>query len=133
MRFINFFVGTFVTIVFTLFSILAIAENYGPYKVTVKANNWNKSSENSVSYTGQIARHLLHNNLKKAVSSGASVDEMMKYYKGSKDALPILDPKSSDKFKVMQKDINEVSKGKNLSGKTYKGMVAGWPGQMTWI
>ncbi len=133
MKFINLLVGLLLTIVFSIYSLLAVAENYGPYKVTIKTNNWNNSSENSVSYTGQIARHLLHNNLKKAVSSGASVDEMMKYFKGSKDALPILDPKSSDKFKVMQSDINELSKGKNLSGKTYKGMVPGWPGQMTGV
>ena len=36
---------------------------YGPFPVTVKG--YKGSAENSVSYGGQIARHLLHNTMKK--------------------------------------------------------------------
>ena len=55
----------------------------------------------------------------------------MKYFKGSKDNLDIIAPKTKGDFKIMQTKLNEISKGKNLSGKTYKGVINGWPGQMT--
>jgi hypothetical protein len=72
----------------------------------------------------------LHNSLKKAVSSGASLDVLNGYFNGSDSPLPLLDPVSSDSFKVDVTDINTVSKT-NLSGKAYKGVIAGWPGNMT--
>jgi hypothetical protein len=101
---------------------------YGPYPITLKGFSGDKT--NSVSYSGQVGRQLLHNSLKKAVSSGASLDVLNGYFNGSDSPLPLLDPVSSDSFKVDVTDINTVSKT-NLSGKAYKGVIAGWPGNMT--
>ena len=101
---------------------------YGPYPVTLKGYSGDKTD--SVKYTGQVGRQLLHNSLKKAVSSGASLDVLNGYFNGSDNPLPLLDPVSSDSFKVDVTDINTVSKT-NLSGKAYKGVIAGWPGNMT--
>ena len=42
--------------------------NYGPYPITLKGYNGMKS--NSVSYTGQIARHVLHDSVKKLAGTG---------------------------------------------------------------
>ena len=101
---------------------------YGPYPVTLLG--YQGSETNSVSYSGQFGRQLLHNSLKKAMSSGASIDVLNGYFNGSDSALELLDPKSSDKFKVDVTNINDVSKT-NLSGKAYKGAINGWPGNMT--
>jgi hypothetical protein len=101
---------------------------YGPFPTTLKGYDGEKT--NSVSYSGQVARQLLHNSLKKAISSGASIDNTMGYFNGGDGELPLLDPKSSDSFKVDVTDINAVSRS-NLSGKAYKGSIAGWPGNMT--
>jgi len=101
---------------------------YGPYPVTLLG--YQGSETNSVSYSGQVGRQLLHNSLKKAMSSGASIDVLNGYFNGSDSALELLDPKSSDKFKVDVTNINDVSKT-NLSGKAYKGAINGWPGNMT--
>ena len=104
------------------------ADIYGPYPVTLKGYSGDKT--NSVSYSGQVGRQLLHNSLKKAIGSGASLDVTMSYFNGSDGELPLLDPKSSDNFKVDVTDINTVSRT-NLSGKAYKGSLPGWPGNMT--
>ena len=104
------------------------ADVYGPYPTTLKGYNGDKT--NSVSYSGQVGRQLLHNSLKKAIGSGASLDVTMGYFNGADGVLPLLDPKSSDSFKVDVTDINTVSKT-NLSGKAYKGGIPGWPGNMT--
>lgn len=101
---------------------------YGPYPVTLKGYTGDKT--NSVSYSGQVGRQLLHNSLKKAIGNGASLDEMTSYFHGSDNALMLLDPKSSDTFKVNVTNINDVSKT-NLSGKAFKGEIAGWPGNMS--
>ena len=101
---------------------------YGPYPITLKGYNGDKT--NSVSYSGQIGRQLLHNSLKKAIGSGASLDVTMSYFNRADGELALLDPKSSDSFKVDIADINTVSKT-NLSGKAYKGSLPGWPGNMT--
>ena len=101
---------------------------YGPYPVTLKSYSGDKTD--SVSYSGQVGRQLLHNSLKKAIGNGAALDVTMSYFNGSKGTLALLDPKSSDGFKVDVTDINSVSKT-NLSGKAYKGIVSGWPGNMT--
>ena len=101
---------------------------YGPYPITLKGYSGDKT--NSVSYSGQVGRQLLHNSLKKAIGSGASLDVTMSYFNGADGELPLLDPKSSDSFKVDVTDINTVSKT-NLSGKAYKGSLPGWPGNMT--
>ena len=101
---------------------------YGPYPITLKGYSGDKT--NSVSYSGQVGRQLLHNSLKKAIGSGASLDVTMSYFNGADGELPLLDPKSSDSFKVDVTDINTVSKT-NLSGKAYRGSLPGWPGNMT--
>ena len=101
---------------------------YGPYPITLKGYVGDKT--NSVSYPGQVGRQLLHNSLKKAIGNGASLDEMNAYFNGSENELQLLDPKSSDSFKVDVTNINDVSKT-NLSGKAFKGNIAGWPGNMS--
>ncbi len=101
---------------------------YGPFPVTVKG--YSGSCTNSVSYSGQIARHIQHDSLKSLVKSG-DLDEMMAYYKGSSKNKIIHAPASKGDFKIMQGYMNGISKGKNLSGKTYQGIINGWPGEMT--
>ena len=64
------FVGAFVTLLSPL-SLAQVAYSdtvYGPFPVTEKSYNGNKT--NSVSYTGQIARHVLHDSLKKLAGKG---------------------------------------------------------------
>ena len=109
---------------------------YNKFPVTLKGYSGSKT--NSVSYSGQIARHVLHDSLKKLAGKGdggsnaaALEAQMMKYFKGSKEDLDIIAPASKGDFKIKQTKLNQISKGKNLSGKTYKGIINGWPGQMT--
>ena len=94
---------------------------YGPYPITLKGYDGDKT--NSVKYTGQMARQVLHDSLKALVKSG-DVAKMMAYYNGE-DNLEIIAPKSKDDFKIKQTMVSEIGSG-NLSGKTYKGAVAGW-------
>ena len=101
---------------------------YGPFPITLKGYSGDKT--NSVSYSGQIARHILHDSLKKLAASGDKA-EMMAFFKGSDKNKEIIAPKTKGDFKIKQTLVNDVSKGKNLSGKSYKGIVNGWPGQMT--
>lgn len=108
---------------------------YGPFPITLKGYSGDK--KNSVSYTGQMARHALHDSLKKLAGTGtgkknlALEAEMMAYFAGSKKNKAIISPVSKDGFKLKQTLVNSISSGKNLSGKSYKGVVNGWPGQMT--
>ena len=110
-------------------------ETYGPYPVTVKGYSGDKTD--STSYTGQMARHVLQTSLKKLAGSGngeANPDlhaQMSAYYAGKDEGRSILSPKSKDGFPIKQSAVDEISKGKNLKGKTYKGAVTGWPGNMT--
>ena len=114
---------------FAILSSQAVAgDTYGPYSITLKGYKGDKT--NSVSYSGQVGRQLLHNSLKKAISNNESLDAMSAYFNGSDNALMLLDPKSSDTFKVDVTNINDVSKT-NLSGKAFKGEIAGWPGNMS--
>ena len=113
---------------------------YGPNPVTLKGYKGSKTD--STAYTGQIARQLLHNSLKKLASTGNPNDptkkgfkEMTKYFE-SKDkskSMAILDPKSSSKFPVKQKMIGEISSGSNLIGKTDKRKQVSWPNNMTGV
>jgi hypothetical protein len=109
---------------------------YGPFPITLKG--YNGSKINTVSYSGQIARHVLHDSLKKWSSKGNGgenavqvLSEMMKYFSGSKSNMDIVAPASKDGFPIKQNTLNDISKGKNLSGKTYKGTINAWPNQMT--
>ena len=55
---------------------------------------------------------MLHNGLKKAASSG-DLNKMNMYFNGA-ESVPILDPKSSNKFPIKQTKVEELSKGKTL-------------------
>ncbi|VVU95559.1 Domain of unknown function (DUF4856) [seawater metagenome] len=101
---------------------------YGPYPITLQGYDGEK--KNSVAYTGQIARHILHESLKKAAGQGNS-QAMMAYFKNPNneiDDIEILAPSGKGKFRFKQKTHGEISTGKNLSGKIYKGSVNGWGG-----
>ena len=80
---------------------------YSKFPITLKGYSGDKT--NSVAYTGQIARHVLHDSLKKLAGKGdggsnaAEVEaQMMKYFKGSKENLDIIAPKTKGDFKIMQ-------------------------------
>ena len=96
-------------------------EIYGPYPITLKGYEGDKT--NSVKYTGQMARQVLHDSLKKLVKTG-DLEKMMAYYNGE-DGLEIIAPKSKDGFPVMQTMVADIGSG-NLSGKMYKGYIPGW-------
>ncbi len=88
---------------------MAIAGDvYGPFPVTVQGYEGGKT--NSVSYSGQIARHALHDSLKVLLKqgNGTNADEllaqMMMYFEGS---------------------------DKNIIGKFYNGAMPAWPGNMS--
>ena len=94
---------------------------YGPYPITLKGYDGDKT--NSVKYTGQMARHALHDSLKALVKSG-DVAKMMAYYNGE-DGLAIVAPASKGDFVIKQTMVSEIGSG-NLSGKMYKGYIPGW-------
>ena len=86
-------------------------EVYADFPITLKG--YDGTSKTSVSYGGQMARHMLHNGLKKAASSG-DVNKMNMYFNGA-ESVPILDPKSSDKFPIKQTKVEALSQGKTQS------------------
>ena len=108
---------------------------YAEFPVTVKGYEGKKT--NSVSYTGQIARHALHDSLKKLAGKGNGKPNpelkalMTAYFSGKDAGRKILAPASKGAFAVKQGEVDAISKGKNLSGKTYKAAVAGMPNGMT--
>lgn len=108
---------------------------YGSFPITVK--DYSGSKTHSVSYGGQMARHALQNSLKKLAGKGNGEPnpelkaKMMSYYAGKDAGRSILDPVSKNGFKVKQSSIDDLSKKKNLKGKTYTGAVYSFPGQMT--
>ena len=72
---------------------------YSKFPITLKGYSGDKT--NSVAYTGQIARHVLHDSLKKLAGQGDGGSnatevqaQMMKYFKGSKENLDIIAPKT---------------------------------------
>ena len=77
------------------------AEVYGPYPITLKGYEGDET--NSVKYTGQMARQVLHDSLKKLVKTG-DLEKMMAYYNGE-DGLEIIAPKSKDGFQWKLDDI----------------------------
>lgn len=110
-------------------------EVYGPYPVTLKG--WWGAEKNSVAYTGQMARHVIHDSLKSLSGKGngspnpALKKKMLSYYAGKDAGRAIVAPKSRKAFKIKQTAVDQISKKKNLAGKTYKGSVPGWPGNKT--
>ena len=107
----------------------ANAAVYAEFPITVK--NYTGDKVSSESYGGQMARHGLHNSVKNLISKGASLDQTQAYFSGKAEGRAIIDPVSKDGFPVLQTQIDELSKGKNLSGKTYKGLITGMPGGLT--
>ena len=108
---------------------------YGGFPVTVKG--YEGSAETSVSYGGQIARHVLHESLKKLAGKGTGAPdpalkaEMLTYFEGKDPDRAIVAPTSKGPFAVRQTDVDAISKGKELAGKTYRGAVPGMPNNMT--
>ena len=107
----------------------AHAEIYADFPITVK--NYTGTKTHSEAYTGQIARHTLHNSAKKLVSKGASLEQTKAYFSGKDEGRKIIDPVSKDGFPMLQTHVDKISKGKNLSGKAYKGLISGMPGSLT--
>lgn len=121
---------------FAFIANVASADNYGPFPITLQGYDGEKT--NSVSYTGQIARHVLEQSLKKLAAQGnggsnaAELEaQMLAYFDGSDEDLPIIAPTSKDGFAIKQSTVNEISSGKNISGKFYDGLMPAWPGNMT--
>ena len=112
---------SFFTLSFSQTSFAAGHDIYGPYPITLK--DYSGDATNSVKYTGQMARHALHDSLKALVKTG-DVNKMMSYYKGE-EGLLIIAPASKGDFIIKQSMISEIGSG-NLSGKTYKGSIPGW-------
>lgn len=108
---------------------------YADFPITV--SGYAGKATTSEKYTGQIARHTLHNSLKKLSAKGngsANAElkaQLLSYYEGKDKGRAIIDPKTKGDFVVKQTQVDEISKGKNLAGKTYNGIVSGWPGNMT--
>ena len=109
--------------------------SYSSFPITVK--NYSGKKTNSVSYTGQIARHTLHESLKKLAGKGngkpnpALKAKMMSYYSGKSSGRAIVSPTGNSSFPIIQTQVDQLSKKKNLAGKTYKGTISGMPNQMT--
>ena len=115
---------------------MALSDGYGPFPVTLQEYSGDKT--NTVSYSGQIARHVLEQSLKKLAGKGngggnaADLEaQMLSYFNGSDEDLPIIAPKSKDGFKIKQTSLHQISKGKNISGKFYDGAMPAWPGNMS--
>lgn len=110
-------------------SAYASKDVYADYPVTLQGYTGDKQT--SVSYGGQMARHTLHNSLKKIIAKGADAEQMTAYFSGKDAERVIIDPVSKEGFPVKQSLVAELSAGKNLSGKTYSGAILGFPGNMT--
>ena len=133
----NIAAGAAAAVLAGLFAGAAAADGmvYSGFPVTVKGYAGEKTS--SVAYTGQIARHALHDSLKKLAGAGNGKPNpelkarMMGYFSGKDSGRKILAPATKGNFAVLQSDVDAISKGKNLAGKTYKAAVAGMPNGMT--
>ncbi|MAH85227.1 MAG: DUF4856 domain-containing protein [Rhodospirillaceae bacterium TMED8] len=108
---------------------------YAKFPVTLKEYKGTKT--NTVSYSGQIARHTLHDSLKKLAGKGNGKPnselraQMMSYFSGKEGGRSIIAPASKGDFIVKQVNVDQISKKKNISGKTYKGTINGMPNNMT--
>ncbi len=117
------------------FSGVALAQNYGPFPVTLKGYGGDKSD--STAYTGQAARQVLHTSLKKLAGQGDGSNasdikaQMMAYFAGKDEGRMILAPRTKNGFVIQQTEVDQMASGVDLKGKTYQGLVNGWPGKMT--
>tara|TARA_Y100000766_G_scaffold282215_1_gene295080 strand:- start:50 stop:1456 length:1407 start_codon:yes stop_codon:yes gene_type:complete len=108
---------------------------YSGYPVTLSGYSGSKTT--SLGYTGQIARHVLHDSLKSLAGKGTGganpklKAQMLSYFSKKDKNRIIIAPKSKGTFKISQTNVDQISKGKNLIGKTYKGTISGMPNSMT--
>ncbi len=113
----------------------ASTQAYSDFPVTLKDYAGKKNT--SVSYTGQAARQVLHNSLKSLAGKGTGEEnaelkaKLLAYFEGKEAGRAILDPTTKGAFVIKQTQIDDISKKKNLAGKTYKGVITGWPGNLT--
>ena len=123
-------------ITLALLSGAALADDmvYAGFPVTVKGYGGSKTT--SVSYTGQTARHVLHDSLKTLAGSGNGKPnpelkaKMMAYFGGKDAGREIIAPATKGPFAISQSAVDDISKGQNLSGKTFKAAVTGMPNGM---
>lgn len=119
----------------SLIASVATADSYGPFPITEKSYSGDKT--NSVSYSGQVARSVMIDSLKKLAGKGDGSNaaeleaQMLAYFNGSETDLPIMGQTDKDGFDIKQSTVHEISSSANLVGKTYKGLVPGWPGNLT--
>ena len=108
---------------------------YADFPVTVPGYSGDKTT--SVSYSGQIARQVLHDSLKKLAGRGngemdkALLAELEAYFSGKDEGRAIVAPKTKGPFAIKQTTVDEISGGKNIAGKTYKGAISGMPNNLT--
>ena len=108
---------------------------YTDFPITLE--QYSGKATSSVKYTGQMARHALHDSLKALSKQGDGTNAdvlsktLLQYYSSEDEGRDIVAPVAKDSFVFKQTKVDEISKGKNLKGKTYKGTIAGWPGNMT--
>ena len=57
--------------------------------------------------------------------------QMMLYFSGTDAGRKVVAPGTKGKFAIKQTGIDDISKGKDLAGKTFKGTVTGMPNNMT--
>ena len=113
----------------------AESDVYAGFPVTLKG--YEGAAETSVSYGGQIARHVLHDSLKALAGKGTGAPDpalkaaMLAYFEGKEPGRAIIAPASKGPFAVKQTAVDEIGKGTNLAGKTYRGAVPGMPNNMT--
>ncbi len=114
---------------------LAGGDVYADFPITVEGYKGKATS--SVSYTGQIARHTLHDSLKKLAGGGNGSPnpelkaKLMTFYAGKDAGRAIVAPKTKGPFVIKQGAVDDISKGKDLASKTYKGAISGMPKGMT--
>lgn len=118
----------------TLLALLVTAgaaqANAMSYEFDVTLKGYDGDATSSVAYSGQIARHALHNSLKKVVKQGDQA-QMLNYLSGKEEGRVILDPTSKEGFVIKQSQVDELSKGKDLLSSAYDGVITGWPGNPT--
>ena len=101
---------------------------YGGFPVTLKGYSGDK--KDSTAYSGQTARNALHDSLKK-LSKGGDAAAMTAYFSGKDAGRKIVAPATKGAFKIKQSDVDVLSKGVDIAGKTYGGVINGMPGGMT--
>lgn len=129
------FAGT-AALTMTLLAGSALADDkvYAGFPITVKGYSGDKTT--SVSYSGQIGRHVLHDSLKKLAGKGNGAADadllavLNAYYSGKGADRAIIAPATKGAFVIKQTTIGELS-DTNLSGKTYGGTVTGMPNNLT--